>query len=259
MGRELKRVPLDFTWPVGQIWKGFINPYRHQECDVCDGSGLNDATKKLDDDWYAFDKDDFIELPNGRRYNNSAWQYHLTEVEVKALIERNRLQEFTRVPLTEEDKKVVEENVKEGKSSLLPYDNSRIPTPEEVNEFFRTGHGHDSCNRWICVEARARHLGVYGECDVCDGSGAIWFSDEIKDKSENFEGYEPPTGDGYQLWETTSEGSPVSPVFDSLEELCEWCAEHATTFANHTTTKEKWMNMLGDGMVSHTEGNMVFI
>lgn len=31
----------------------------------------------------------------------------------------------------------------------------------------------------------------------------------------------PPKGDGYQLWETTSEGKPMSPVFATLDELCE--------------------------------------
>ena len=30
---------------------------------------------------------------------------------------------------------------------------------------------------------------------------------------------DPPNGDGYQLWETTSEGSPVSPVFESIDAL----------------------------------------
>lgn len=34
--------------------------------------------------------------------------------------------------------------------------------------------------------------------------------------------YEPPVGDGYQLWETISVGSPVSPVFETLEQLSNW-------------------------------------
>ena len=28
MGREIKRVPLDFDWPLDKPWKGFVNPYR---------------------------------------------------------------------------------------------------------------------------------------------------------------------------------------------------------------------------------------
>jgi len=44
---------------------------------------------------------------------------------------------------------------------------------------------------------------------------------------------ELPAGDGYQLWETTdkeedNESSPISPVFTSVEELADWCAENIT-------------------------------
>ena len=54
----------------------------------------------------------------------------------------------------------------------------------------------------------------------------------------------PPKGQGYQLWETTSEGSPISPVFVTLDELCEWCEKNATVFANIHATKEEWKAML---------------
>lgn len=71
--------------------------------------------------------------------------------------------------------------------------------------------------------------------------------------------YEPPEGDGFQLWETTTEGSPISPVFKSLEELCEWCADNYTTFAHFKATKEEWMQMLGGRLVYHKQGNVTFI
>ncbi len=29
--------------------------------------------------------------------------------------------------------------------------------------------GHDAINRWICVKARAKHLGIYGHCEHCEG------------------------------------------------------------------------------------------
>lgn len=70
---------------------------------------------------------------------------------------------------------------------------------------------------------------------------------------------EPPIGEGYQLWETTSEGSPSSPVFKTLDELCEWCEINATTFANFKATKEQWKEMLDKDFVSHKQGNVIFI
>lgn len=56
----------------------------------------------------------------------------------------------------------------------------------------------------------------------------------------------------YRFWETTSEGSPVSPV-------CEWCADNASTFASFKATKEEWKKMLDDGFVYHQEGNVIMM
>lgn len=60
---------------------------------------------------------------------------------------------------------------------------------------------------------------------------------------------EPPTGEGFQLWEYTSNGSPVSPVFASLEELAAWCADHATTFGRLKASAERWRAMLAANLV----------
>lgn len=65
---------------------------------------------------------------------------------------------------------------------------------------------------------------------------------EISDKLKEL--CEVPKGEGYQLWETTSEGSPISPVFETLDELCEWCENNATTFASCKASKDEWMQML---------------
>jgi hypothetical protein len=75
----------------------------------------------------------------------------------------------------------------------------------------------------------------------------------------NYTCLEPPEGEGYQLWETTTEGSPQSPVFASLDELCAWCAEHATTFGSYGATAEQWKQMLEENFVHHQEGNAIFL
>jgi hypothetical protein len=58
--------------------------------------------------------------------------------------------------------------------------------------------------------------------------------------------FEPPKGEGWQMWETTSEGSPQSPVFQTAEELAEWCEENATVFASEKTSKENWLKMFNN-------------
>jgi hypothetical protein len=64
-----------------------------------------------------------------------------------------------------------------------------------------------------------------------------------------------------QLYESTSEGTPLSPVFrsDQLEELCEWASVNVSTFADFKASKEEWLKMLTDGFVFHKQGNAIFI
>lgn len=73
--------------------------------------------------------------------------------------------------------------------------------------------------------------------------------------------YKPEDLTHIQLYETTSEGTPVSPVFPAsdIEKLCEWAAENCTTFADFKASKEQWLKMLKDGMLSHQHGNVMFI
>ena len=47
------------------------------------------------------------------------------------------------------------------------------------------------------------------------------------------------------LYETTTEGTPLSPAFKTLEEVAAWAAENdASIFAHSRATKEKWLKIL---------------
>lgn len=229
MGRELMRVPLDFAWPMGMRWKGYLNPYRSQKCDACDGSGLNPETKRISDDFYDF-------ACTGRR-----WKDRITQDETDALVAEGRLRKWV------------------GKWVTVPRTAAEVNAANGPNGSMLGDMAHDAINRWILIEARAKRLGVYGNCNVCDGAGEVWFSDEIRRLHDEWVAEGPPAGDGFQLWETTSEGSPSSPVFGTLDELCAWCADNATTFASFKASAEEWRRMLDAGFVSHTEGNAVFL
>lgn len=49
--------------------------------------------------------------------------------------------------------------------------------------------------------------------------GKIWEGYLSDEEPENCG---PLPGEGWQLWETVTEGSPISPVFGSAESLAEW-------------------------------------
>ncbi len=249
MGREMKKVPIDFNWPLNKVWKGYINPFTSTSCAACEGSGLNPATKKLSDDWYTHLRTD----------GQEGWQHHLDKDDVRALLRADRLWDFTRVPLTEKQRETVRRKVARGGNSWLPKSNGYIPTADEVNAWSRRFFGHDSINQMICVKAKAKRLGIYGLCATCKGEGDIWESPKTKKLSQEWEMEEPPVGDGYQLWETTSEGSPVSPVFRTLDDLCQWAENNATTFATGHASAEEWKEMLQKNFVYRKEGNAIFM
>ena len=52
-----------------------------------------------------------------------------------------------------------------------------------------------------------------------------------------------------QMYQTTSEGTPISPVMESAEELAHWLADNkASSFAGYTTTYECWLSLIQKGL-----------
>jgi hypothetical protein len=194
MGGEIKRVPMDFDAPVGEPWKGYHCPYVGMECGACTGTGLNPATKEIEESFYDLKGNGF------RR-----WCDTITQDEVEALLAADRLRHW------------------DGKAWV------RIArTAEEVNAAnVRGGWGdlhHDAINRWILVETRAKRLGVFGHCPSCNGHGDVYCDEKYRALADAWERIEPPQGEGWQLWQTVSDG-PISPVFATPDELIDWmCA-----------------------------------
>lgn len=243
MSREVKRVALDFDWPLKKVWDGYLNPHHSETCASCDGSGYNVATKALADGWYSFDRARWIDLGNGRRYNDLAWSHHLEAPEIEALVKAGRLHDFT---------SRWDSTLRKWVDKDPPY----MPTPAEVNAWSLRGFGHDAINKYICVKARAERLGVYGHCAVCQGEGAIWPSPEVKAASEAWECTEPPAGEGYQMWETTTEGSPMSPVFSTAEGLAQWLTgTGASAFGGQTATYQGWLRVCQGGFAPSLVGD----
>lgn len=229
MGREIKRVPFDFDWPMNEVWHGFKNPhYVAENCYKCDSTGYSPRAEFFNKQWYGYVKfipedmgstpykflDDCVQdcaMWNLRdeifsrdeldqeaarlcQFFNSRWHCHLCQDDVDALWEDERLQNS--------------------------FDTK--PTAKEVNDSYLQGFGHDSINCGTCIKARCERENVPYLCDKCEGYGVIWPSKEAKELYEQWEPIEPPKGEGYQVWETVSEGSPVSPVFKTSESLVKW-------------------------------------
>ena len=204
----------------------------------------------------SFDKERAINLEARRLYElwRYQWSHHLIQADVDALVAHERLMEFTHRPRDEaQAEKLRQQKAAGGSGCWLAEPNGYHPTAAEVNAWSLEGWGHDAISNGVCVEARCAREGVPCRCARCRGTGTIWPTPEIERQYDEWTETEPPTGDGYQLWEDVSEGSPVSPVFASLDELCAWAAEHATTFADKKATAEEWKEMLEDDCVHHED------
>jgi hypothetical protein len=297
MGGYLKRVPLDFDWPIDTAWEGYETPerLREEKCVACDGSGASPHARHLKDRWYGYvpfhpsetgstpftpetpevrafaernvDRDPgyYSRGDNDRRIGdrhfevhdwredaivrealrlaehfNRSWSHHLDQDDVDALIEGNHLWDLTRTIGPD------------GWEDIVP---TPTVTAEQVNRWSILGFGHDSINQWVVARAKCERDGEAYECAVCGGHGSVEKYEGQRAEAEAWEPIEPPEGEGFQLWQNTSEDSPITPVFATIEDLCTYAAENCHTFADHTATAEEWRSMLDDDFVHSTMVN----
>ena len=148
----------------------FLLRRESHECPYCEGQGLNPASKKIYDDWYAFDD------------RSKRWSDKINDTEVKALIQSGRLHELKKPVKAIRRKNITSTNYwldKEtdkwigwvkinGKDKKVQVEEPEYPTAEEVNIWSQgRGFGHDAINMSICCRTRAKTQGVWGFCEHC--------------------------------------------------------------------------------------------
>lgn len=159
----------------------FLIERKNHQCPSCEGSDLNKATFQLSEDWYDFKK-------TGRR-----WCHNISSVEIEALVRSGRISELFEPTSTKENPNITatrcwfdeEKNIWQGwaringKNELVEVVEPKYPSAEKVNNWSSRGLGHDAINKSICVEARAKHQGIYGKCEnkECEG-GYVYDEDK---------------------------------------------------------------------------------
>lgn len=237
MGRAARRVPLDFDWPIGKVWEGYLMPdhLTEPECPDCDGDGYSTEAQSIANTFYPHQ----IEWGNTEKARALAWHDKIGQEEVDHLLKKGRLRTWVR-----------DEGDDRGRWESLPR------TADEVNAEQRGGGmiGHDALNRHILIEYRCKRLGIPLRCPSCEGHGSLEAYPGQRAEAEAWEATEPPKGEGWQMWETTSEGSPQTPVFATVEELARYCAvSGASLFGSTTADYDRWLAILkGDDIASIT-------
>lgn len=174
MGREIRRVPLDFDWPLGQRWPGFIRP-DVKDCPECDGGG-----------WSAMGE----------------WLEHFAQLLL-----------------------LLDADAPHPWLLRLPLAPQRLPEPDIAGRFgsVLSGRaapwGHDALDRWAAQKRLAEAGGLTADDLRCSNCGGDGLTSEGRAIVEAWERTPPPEGPGWQVWETVSEGSPITPVFETPEAL----------------------------------------
>lgn len=222
--RTVKRVPLDFEWPINEVWSGYLMPesLRLADCPVCEGDGLTVEARAVDRTFYPH-------MISGRNADTLAWCDKIGQAEVDNLLAEGRL----RTPVPREP---TEDNPRDWEWLSLPRDAADVNAAQKGGAF----GGHDAINRGILVRFRCERLDIPMLCATCGGEGEV-ATEGQRAAHEAWVPTEPPAGEGWQLWETVSEGSPQSPVFASAEALADWCEGNATWFGSNRWTREEWL------------------
>ncbi len=197
MGREVKRVPLDFDAPLNETWQGFLRPDELDlpTCPDCGGEGATSALR-----WVSSVVRLLLMIDEDRRSQDRGRPVHPWLAQV----------------------------------ALKP---DQRPSADIAE--FGTGlagraagfGGHDAINHWRATTKVIEAAGLpetWGRCPTCSGEGHVGTAEQVA-AQDAWTSTQPPTGDGWQLWETVSEGSPISPVFGSAHELAMWMTRNDRT------------------------------
>lgn len=222
MGRELRRVPVDFDWPLNKVWVGFVNPH-HRPCPrVAEGDchgGATSAALWLDGvaRMIAMLGDHVDEAPHAEalRARRVLWPHPYLvasafspTVRYPSDLEPHDLGAYRRehppwsrvLPFTEELGQLVDGLGGAERRGLL----GREAYP--IVKVIKGAAGIDPRGSW-------------GTCEVCRGSG---LDPAVEAAYDAWEVEPPPVGDGWQLWTTTNEGAPISDVYPTREAFVEY-------------------------------------
>lgn len=255
MGREIKRVALDFNWKLSKTWQGYLNPH-HKPCPenlkTCFG-GYTAAAKWLD--------------ALVRFISTMGEEANVSPERVEQFKTRGRtyphpyLTGFAQAPTLDtppeiyekanatehawERRQVFEEYHRTHPTEVLPLNTRDLA--EFVNGLMeekpRGVFSHYE-GAYKLQEKLLKLAGVYredwGVCPVCKGDSI--HPDAVK-AYEEWTATEPPEGEGWQMWETVSEGSPITPVFATkeglVEHLCSTTGYAATDWGRGKTYQRK--------------------
>lgn len=220
MSRSVKRVPLDFSWPLHKTWEGYRNPY-YLPCPTCrDSCGWTDDRLRLNDIVFLLllGASDINREPNTHPYFRAPGFHH------------------QELHLTEAYGKLTEGLAGRSAFGRLGHDGGdRFETERKI------------------ITAAGLDPQTWGICPTCKGKGV---DPKFVDQYEAWQETDPPVGEGWQFW---MDDAPVSKVFVSPEDLAKWATMHTTVFAGAKASFDQWLTMIKEDLFYVKAGNNIFM
>lgn len=211
MSREVYRVALDFTWPLNKVWGGYQMPdhLKQKPCPDCENGSTPAA------EWMrAFcGRLEMLATDIAAQRANRPMHPYLAEdpdpFTTRGEIAGNPWR-WTKMP------KIIRPS-----DDILPLIAGLTDRPAE----YFLGPMPGDCSHTILnklIQAAGLDPDIWGTCAMCHGHALLDAYEGQSADIEAWEPTEPPAGDGWQLWETVSDGSPISPVFPTADGLAAW-------------------------------------
>ena len=225
MSREIKRVPLTFDWPLDKTWEGYINPF-YVLCEAC----LQGQT------WAGWWLQKICYLLS-----------MMADASVSDEPMHPWLYEFPMAPY--ELRPEMKALYPSGSGKMPPREAYELmrPTPDMaalfdgITKIVHEGKPHTLFNSRSQDEykvyralVRASKVKDFGHCKACDGTG---IKPEFQKQHEAWRRTDPPEGDGWQVWQTVGEGSPITPVFPTAETLVDYLSTYGTIWDQERATR----------------------
>jgi hypothetical protein len=195
MSRELRRVPLGFDWPISKVWQGYLLPenLRSDSCTSCAGTGTTSARQWVDQITHLL-----LMLDDDLRAQSLGRPMHPYFHDTGSRAYGGR-----------------------PSADITEFGTGLAGRPGSFM-------GHDAIDGWSAVKKVIQAAGLdpetWGICATCEGHGSVEKYPGQREEADAWEPTDPPTGEGWQAWETTSEGSPCSPVFATPGDLIVWAS-----------------------------------
>lgn len=219
MSREVRRVPSGFDWPLDTLWGGYVMPDRlkRNHCPDCENGWTAAAG------WLRTFCRRIQHLGDDIRNQESGRPMHLYLTEdPNPFTTRGAIDPVTRQ--WTELPRIIRPS-----ADILPL-LAGLTGRSEEDLLHPLSGDHSYRIVMKLVAAAGLDPDTWGICTTCSGEAALDAYEGQSADIQAWEPTEPPTGDGWQLWQTVSEGSPISPVFPSAEELARWMASPAYTW-----------------------------